>query len=50
MLEAKLTVPLEMIGNDLHMAEQLIRFIKRSILVMQELKTNHGVHIETYLQ
>ena len=50
MLEVKLTVPLDMIGNDMHLAEQLIRAIRRSILVKMELKTQHGVHIETYLQ
>ena len=50
MLEAKLIVPLDMIGNDMHLAEQLIRSIRRSILVKMELKTQHGVNIETYLQ
>ena len=50
MLEAKLIVPLDMIGNDMHLAEQLIRSIRRSIFVKMELKTQHGVHIETYLQ
>ena len=50
MLEVKLSVPLNMIGNDMHLAEQLIRAIRRSILVKMELKSQHGVHLETYLQ
>ena len=50
LLEVKLIIPLDMIGNDMHMAEQLIRAIKRSILVKKELETQHGVRIETYLE
>ena len=50
MLEAKLNVPPDMTENDLHLAEQLIRFIRRSILTKKELKTKHGIQMDSYLQ
>ena len=49
-LEAKLCVPLDMTANDMHLAEQLIRFIRRSILTKQELKTQYGIQMDSYLQ
>jgi hypothetical protein len=50
MLKAKLSVPLDMTENDLHLAEQLIRFIRRSILTKQELKTKYDIQVDSYMQ
>ena len=50
MLETKLSVPLDMTANDLHLAEQLVRFIRRSILTKKELATKHGIQMDSYLQ
>lgn len=50
MLEVKLTVPPDMTANDLHLDEQLIRFIRRSILTKKELKSKHGIQMDSYLQ
>lgn len=50
MLEVKLTVPPDMVGNDMHHAEQLVRAMRRSLLVKLELEAKHGVHLETSLR
>ena len=49
-LEVKLTVPHDMVGNDMTHAEQLVRAIRRSLLVKEELAVQHNVHIDNSLR
>lgn len=50
MLEVKLNVPHDMVGNDMYNAEQLVRAIRRSLLVKRELAAKYDVHLETSLR
>ena len=50
MLQAKLTVPPDMTENDFHLAEQLIRSIRRSILTKKQLNLQLGIQMDSYLQ
>ena len=46
MLQVKLTVPYDMMGNDMTYAEQLVQSIMRSYNLKVEMSVKHGVHIE----
>ena len=50
MLQIKLTVPCDMVGNDMTYAEQLIKDIRRGLLVKQELSAKHGINLESSLR
>ena len=49
MLEVELIVPHDMVGNDMTHAEQLVKSIRRSLLVKQELAAKYNVNIGSTL-